>query len=336
MGTRAPSRIREARCCAVVEPVVLNPCEWLWRQSMERHILEGFYFNDSPELISLEQMVERTEPGDCVQEIRTLALETTDDKPNMRLVCFKDAGNGVKDLKTFVKDLKANGIPLGEEFVKFVKDSYEAWQVLAATDIWESLLLRLNFYFDDVVFLANLDRFGLAFGPFARKLETLSYTGLFLEERRFASRQEPEARDGVYWCSWAREFAEEKYLAEMNQMGYAGFSQDSLRKELETYLTVTKKLSQRNEVAHSFSSGMKQISHGHGQGKVRVLLDEASSSMHSDLRDDLLRKLGDLIVDVPSCFKDQRALIMQIRFLQTAFNRWNIGPMPYVPRPPRG
>lgn len=75
-------------------------------------------------------VVNSVEPDDCIHEMQTLSLTTMDDNSNTRLVCFKGGWNIVKYLKMFVKDLKASAVPLGEEFVKFVKDSYQAWQVL--------------------------------------------------------------------------------------------------------------------------------------------------------------------------------------------------------------
>lgn len=240
----------------------------------------------------------------------------------------------------------------------FSQAQYKKWRlydflcdpkVLATHNLVETLFMRLSFHLRDEVLLDTLRRGDVIFGPFSLNSNgayDLSYHSLawYLGHLPKGGDEEVDERHlEREWCEYAMQVAEGVYLKEVVEMGYGedtrkGKPLDAqvFRMELMLYVTKLRGVMKHNDIAHVFSTSVKQVWTKSIKGKNRCLLDEPAP-LEDGYKKKLVAILNDLALDIPDELRALGNIIpIQAYFLksvlQNSFNSENFPKPTKLPR----
>lgn len=127
------------------------------------------------------------------------------------------------------------------------------------------------------------------------------------------------------WCEYAMGVVEGEYLKELAKLGYGeGYNlvdAKVFREEILLYVTKLRHQVNRNDMAHVFSTSVKQVwmkIDTNAKTKNRCLLDLPIPDLEDGYKKKLIAVLEDLATDMPNGFHALKNIIsMQAYFLKT-------------------
>lgn len=292
----------------------------------------AFVFDDSPKRVNAADLI----PGLSLQdEDEEIAMAELPD--GKRLLKFRKAGHGdgLKDLGKVIRDNELSVKVVGNWLVESYKLSqiYKAsdLRLLAATDVLESALLRLNYFLQDPDLWTRLEADNVTTGPFESGKDGISYAGLCFYYRDLSD-GDPSFVYLEEHISVAMQHAEGEYLKE-HGVGESMITSDEFRNELWDYIMTKKNASGRNTVAHIFSNAMHQVK---SSQQVRSLTSTPRTNMTEKERGELISTLDDLEQALPVVYKEQRNVVsMQMAFLRSQFENFSPHPIRKPPKMPK-
>lgn len=316
-----------------------------------------YYFDDSPVKLPAAGLLAQDGISTEVREVSHLVTKMQLGQPFKEgtvLVASKAHGFGSKPLKSWVKklELEFDGKPSGMEDAMFWQEYFAYWKgfkgfnpkLLAVSDVLKTLQMRLTSFYDDRCFMETIGTNFVSFGPFEGGLTTLSYQNILWYRTKLQG--DEWSTWAKQWCDWAMAFAEKKYINELIAMGYKlpsdqvdgaaeNLRQDAdqvdgaaekLRQDAVLYFTRLKASSQRNNVAHVFSSAIEQrVYTTETMGnKNRALCNFLKTVVDSETKGNLLamvENLSDLSKIPGGLGALTLALPMQLFFLKQLITR---------------